>query len=169
MICLAEVVASESAFGTAVAGMPSPAVRFSAKDLLAFLDAEPKRFRNIIAHAFALRQGIQETVYDPVTSDGLKLVGRRLLRMMELEDTNTTIPLNILQFDFAVSLGVSVPTVQRAFRKFKKYGSIETSYGLVAVRYLGQLKDFVRSFIFGLIAFIRLITVSSFFGIARYC
>ncbi len=66
--------------------------------------------------------------------------------MMEFEGTDTMTPLNISQFDFAVALGVSVPTVQRAFRELKKYRAIETSYGKVAVRDLDRLKDFVLSF-----------------------
>lgn len=143
---LAEAIAHQPAFGTAVAGTKSKTMCFSAEKLLTFLDAEPTRYRDIIAHEYALRQGIQETVCDLVTSDGLELVARSLVWMLEFEGTDTSVPLNISQFEFAVALDVSVPTVQRAFRELKKLGVIETSYRKVAVRDPGRLKDFVRSF-----------------------
>ena len=143
---LADVIAQLPAFGTAVAGTESQTARFSRKQMLTFLTAEPSRYQAIIAHEYMLRRHIQETVTDLVTSDGLELVARRLLRMMAFEGTDPTVPLTISQFDFAIAVGVSVPTVQRAFRELKKYGAIETSYGKVTVRDVERLKDFVLSF-----------------------
>ena len=110
------------------------------------MDADPKRYRGIIVHEYALRQNIQKTICDLVTSAGLELVARRLVRMIEFEGTDPSIPLKISQYEFAVAVGVSVPTVQRTFRELKKYGAIETSYGKVTVRNVERLKGRVLSF-----------------------
>ncbi len=143
---LADTIADVPAFGTATSATRSLAMMLPRSALLDFLDADPKRYREIISHEYALRQHIQETVTDLVTSDGLELVARRLVRMTEFEGTDLSAPMNISQFEFATAVGVSVPTVQRAFRELKKYGAIETSYGKVVVRDLKRLKDFVLTF-----------------------
>jgi CRP/FNR family cyclic AMP-dependent transcriptional regulator len=143
---LADVIANEPAFGKATAGTTSKVICFSRKQLLGFLDSDPKRYREIIAHEFNLRQSIQETVIDLVTSDGVELVARKLVRMVEFEGTDLSTPVIISQFNLAAAAGVSVPTIQRAFRQLKKYGVIETSYGRVKVLNIKLLKDFMLSF-----------------------
>jgi CRP-like cAMP-binding protein len=143
---LADVVAQVSAFGTAVAGRTSLVFCVSQQELLEFLDARPERYRKIVAHEYALRRQIQETVTDLVTSDGPELVARRLVRLMEFDGVDASTSFNISQFEFASALGVSVPTVQRAFRELRKYGAIETTYGKVTVRNVAKLKEFVLSF-----------------------
>ncbi|MEQ8782526.1 MAG: Crp/Fnr family transcriptional regulator [Roseibium album] len=142
---LADVVAGIPAFGKAVAGTRSVTMCFSKQEILGFLDADPKRYRNIIAHEFVLRRLIQETVADLVTSDGLELVGRRLVRMVEFEGVDFSTGVAISQFAFATAAGVSVPTVQRAFKELKRYGAIETSYGKIQVTNFDKLKSFVIS------------------------
>lgn len=135
------------AFGTAKAGKESLVVCVSKQKLLDFLDEDPTRYQNIVAHEYVLRRGLQETVIDLVTSDSLELVARRLVWMAEFEGTDLSTGLSISQFDFAASLGISPPTVQRAFRELKKLGAIETSYGEIKVQDLQKLKDFVSSIV----------------------
>lgn len=144
---LADVVADQPAFGTAKAGKESNVFCVPRQEILDFLEEDSSRYRNIVAHEYALRRGLQETVIDLVTSDSLELVARRLVWMADFEGTDLSSGLSISQFDFALSLGISPPTVQRAFRELKKLGAIETSYGEIKVRNLQKLKDFVRSFL----------------------
>jgi CRP/FNR family cyclic AMP-dependent transcriptional regulator len=144
---LADVVANFPAFGTAKTGKESVVFCISKLELLDFLGEDPTRYQNIVAHEYALRRGLQETVIDLVTSDSLELVARRLVWMAEFEGTDLSSGLSISQFDFAASLGISPPTVQRAFRELKKLGAIETSYGEIKVQDLPKLKNFVNSFV----------------------
>ncbi|MEP4768897.1 MAG: Crp/Fnr family transcriptional regulator [Roseibium sp.] len=144
---LADVVANLPAYGTAKAGKESLVVCVSKQELLDFLDEDPTRYQNIVAHEYVLRRGLQETIIDLVTSDSLELVARRLVWMAEFEGTDLSTGLSISQFDFAASLGISPPTVQRAFRELKKLGAIETSYGEIKVQDLQKLKNFVNSFV----------------------
>ncbi|MEP2706633.1 MAG: Crp/Fnr family transcriptional regulator [Roseibium sp.] len=144
---LADVVANLPTYGTAKAGRESLVVCVSKQELLDFLDEDPTRYQNIVAHEYVLRRGLQETVIGLVTSDSLELVARRLVWMAEFEGTDLSTGLSISQFDFAASLGISPPTVQRAFRELKKLGAIETSYGEIKVQDLQTLKDFVRSIV----------------------
>lgn len=143
---LADVVAEVPAFGTAVAGRDSTAFRLTKHQMTEFLKEQPDRYREIVAHEFSLRRNIQETVIDLVTSDGLELVAKRLIRHMNFDGVDSSMPLSISQFEFASALGVSPPTVQRAFRELKKYGAIETSYGKIFVRDVDRLQDFVSTF-----------------------
>ncbi len=140
---LSEVVAGVPAFGNAFAGRRSLVFAVGRRKLMAFLEDHPEGYHPIIAHEFALRRDIQETFVDLVTSDGLELVARRLTRLMEFEGAEKNAAFRISQFELAKALGVSPPTVQRAFRELKKYGAIETSYGQVTVRNVARLRDFV--------------------------
>lgn len=142
---LADVVAGMPAYGTATAATSSLTYCISRREIIGFLEADSERYQSIIAHEFALRRNIQETVVDLVTSDGLELVARRLVRMMEFGGIDLLSGWKISQIEFATAAGVSVPTVQRAFKELKRVGAIETSYGKIVVKDVGRLKAFVET------------------------
>lgn len=117
--CMADVITQEKAVATAIARKPTFVLSISEPEFLGFLEAEPIRYREILSHYSAQRRQLQETITDLVTFDGVILVAKRLLWMM---DTGRLCPDRsciLSQHDLAGTMGLSVPTIQRAFRKLK--------------------------------------------------
>ena len=137
-----DVITKEPAFGLAIARQPSELLSISRREFLNFLDAEPGRYADIIAHDNALRRRLQEVIAETVTVDGVELVARRLAWMVEKERLDSNNSVAISQMDFALAIGVSVPTVQRAFRELKRRGILETYYGKIVVKDAEELRRF---------------------------
>lgn len=110
---LADMITQEPAFGTAMFGAPSLAVCISLKEMKAFLDEDPSRYQDILIHEYNLRRLVQQNVADLATSNGIELVARRILRMVEYDGIDGANGLSISQYEFAAATGVSAPTAQR--------------------------------------------------------
>ncbi|WP_164660554.1 Crp/Fnr family transcriptional regulator [Tropicibacter sp. Alg240-R139] len=139
----ADVIAQEKAVGEAVAHRPTLMLSIPGSEFMAFLDAEPDRYHRIISHDNALRRHLQEVVTDLVTFDGVELVARRLLWMLNSGRIDPRYPFILSQHDLASSMGVSVPTVQRAFRQLKSEDIVTTEYGKFFVKDCEGLKAFL--------------------------
>ncbi|GAA6192944.1 Crp/Fnr family transcriptional regulator [Phaeobacter sp. NW0010-22] len=139
-----DVITHEPAAGLAIARQPSELLCISSREFLQFLNEDPSRYVDIIAHDNSLRRQIQDVIAELVTGDGVELVARRLTWMMETDRLDKSNSVVISQMDFALSTGVSVPTVQRAFRDMKRRGILETSYGKIVIKDLNALKAFTE-------------------------
>jgi len=137
-----DVITNEPAVGLAIARQPSELLRISGRELMQFLDADPRRYVDIIAHDNALRRQLQEVVAEIVTGEGVDLVARRLAWMAANDRLDAENSVAISQMDFALAVGVSVPTVQRAFRDMKRRGILETYYGKIVVKDTVELRRF---------------------------
>ena len=141
--CMADVITQEKAVATAIARKPTLVLSISEPEFTGFLEAEPKRYREIVSHYSAQRRQLQETITDLVTFDGVILVAKRLLWMM---DTGRLCPDRsciLSQHDLAGTMGLSVPTIQRAFRQLKSEGVISTDYGKFCVQDRNRLMTFL--------------------------
>ena len=142
----ADVITKEPAVGFAIARQPSELLSITRRELMPFLDADPRRYIDIIAHDNALRRQIQEVLAEIVTGDGVELVARRLAWMVENDRLDSDNSVVISQMDFALAVGVSVPTLQRAFRDMKRRGILKTYYGKIVVMDAEELRSFADKF-----------------------
>lgn len=129
--------------GDAMAGVPTAASAIaktsslihciSSREFLLFLDEDPARYRAAVSHENEIRRLLQHVVAELVTSDGLERVARRLSSMALSGRMGRDSQIAISQTALAAMLGVSLPTVQRAFRVMKSLGIIQTGYGTVSI------------------------------------
>lgn len=141
----ADVITQEKAVGTAIAHKPTIMLSIPRQQFMAFLDADPARYRDIIAHDNAVRRHLQEVIADLVTFNGIELVAKRLLWMLEAGRIDEKNALMVSQQDLALSMGLSVPTVQRAFRQLKTAGILKTDYGTFYVTDRDKLEGFANT------------------------
>lgn len=141
----ADVIAQEPAVGLAIARQPSDLLSISRQEVLQFLNADPHRYVDIIAHDNALRRQIQSLMAELVTGDGVDLVVSHLGWLVEEDRLDVNNAIVMSQLDLATAVGVSVPTVQRAFRDMKRRGILETSYGRLHIKEPAQLRHLVET------------------------
>lgn len=124
-----ETITQEKADSQANAQRPTLVLSIPRKDFMAFLDEDPQRYQSVIAHDNAQRRYLQDIIVDLATFDGVALVTRRLAWMLESGRIDPRQSFIVSQHDFARSMGLSIPTVQRAFRQLKAEGILTTDYG----------------------------------------
>ncbi|WP_146344281.1 Crp/Fnr family transcriptional regulator [Phaeobacter marinintestinus] len=135
-----DVITNEPAMGFAIARQPSELLSISRRELMHFLNADPRRYIDIIAHDNALRRQMQEVIAEIVTGDGVELVARRLAWMADNDRLDADNSVAISQLDFALAAGVSAPIVRRAFRDMRRRGILETYYGKIVIRDAEELR-----------------------------
>jgi len=101
--------------------------------------------REILAHINAVRRNLQEIMTDLITFNGTDLVAKRILWMLDAGRFDGNNPLMVSQYDLALSMGLSVPTVQRAFRQMQSAGILDTDYGIFRVIDRDKLQALVNS------------------------
>ena len=137
----ADVITREPAVGTAIARQPTLLLSISRSKFLEFLNEDPRRYAEVIAHDNALRRNIQAVLSEVVTGSGIDLVWSHLAWIARNDRLDANNSIAISQSDFASSVGVSLPSVQRAFRDMKRRGIIDTYYGKIVVKNLHKLQE----------------------------
>ncbi|WP_425043628.1 Crp/Fnr family transcriptional regulator [Primorskyibacter sp. S87] len=140
-----DVITQEPAAGITIARQQSLLLCISRSELMRFLSEEPSRYIDMIAHDNELRRNLQEVVAEVVSVDGVELVARRLVWMIEADRLDTHNAVAISQREFASAAGISVPTVQRAFRDLKRKGLLETYYGKIVIKDPDSLARFAET------------------------
>ncbi|MBY6006208.1 Crp/Fnr family transcriptional regulator [Salipiger bermudensis] len=105
----------------------------SRRDFIAFLEANPRRYRDILAYEHELRAFLQEFLAEALSCGGPILVARQILRMMDAGRTDALGQLPVSQALLARLMGVSDATLQRALKDLRADGIVDTLYGKIRI------------------------------------
>lgn len=144
-IPLAEVVAGIASGATSVVKRPSLLFRVARGKLLALLDEKPTRYRHVIEYEIYHRRRSEMAILTLATAASSdQVVGRRLLTFLEVDQFRVGTKISMSQAAWAQAAGLSPAAVQRAFRKMRRLGIIETSYPGFMIKDRHLLENFVE-------------------------
>ncbi|MGI9402124.1 MAG: Crp/Fnr family transcriptional regulator [Rhizobiaceae bacterium] len=123
-----DAITGEEVASTAIARRSSIVYCIPRWKFIAFLQEDPERYSNIISHENRVRKDQQNVLGQVLTLSGNSLVANLLASMHADEHFDHDASLQITQKDFAASAGVSLPTLQRAFRYLKAEGALDVTY-----------------------------------------
>lgn len=136
-----DAITGDRTAGSAIVRTRSTMFCIPRAEFLAYLDADPLRYRAIIAHDNILRRHIQKVHMDALTGSEIERVVIRLQACADGHYTDADGKLKLTQSELAAMAGVSLPTVQRTFRLLKQFGAVETAYGEIEISNRGKLSE----------------------------
>lgn len=144
-MAIAEVTCAVPTISTATIQRQSRLFRISRTRLLAFLGDDPSRYRDVLEYEIQHRRRVQRANELFKTAvDGDQAVARSLLYMIDVEQIHVGAEVSFSRAAWATSIGLSMPTVQRAFHRMKKLGILETRYGAFVVTDRAKLQAFAE-------------------------
>lgn len=140
-----ELIAGLPAIATAVVRVPTLMHRITRAEFLGFLDDEPTRYRDVMAYEVRGRQINQEGFLRALTTSGEARVASSILGLFEANWLTVNKPISIPQERLAAFAGVSMPTLQRAFRHMKAAGAVSTRYGELIIRDINKVRTIANA------------------------
>lgn len=140
-----ELITDLPAIATAIVRMPTLMHRVSRAEFLQFLEANPSRYKDVMAYEVRGRQINQEGFLRALTTSGEARVASTIDGLFDANWLSLDKPISIPQERLATFAGVSMPTLQRAFRHMKKEGALATRYGKLIVKDIEKVRQIANA------------------------
>lgn len=144
-LVFSDVITKAPSASDGITRIPTLVLSISRKELVDFLDTDPRHYREVMTHDNEARKVLQRGFTIALTTVGEVRVAALLVSLFDADWLREDEPITMAQFEMAGMLGISVPTIQRAFRKLKRAGVLETSYGEWRITDLDTLRDFAET------------------------